>query len=513
MSKTDAYKISASGEARELLRTKGQFWTPDWVAEAMVEYVLADAGGEVFDPAVGAGAFFRAATTIAREKGVPVILSGMDIDPTALEQGLEQGLNRSDLVGVEIGDFVLQPPTNKFLAIVANPPYIRHHRLSAETKQQLKQLSLETIGRPLDGRAGLHVYFLIRALILLRENGRLAFIMPADTCEGKFARNLWHWISANYALDAVVAFTPEASPFPNIDTNPLVFFIRNAPPQKCFLWVKCSEPQTAAFKLWIRSGFKSTPAGLTITQRTLSEGLLTGLSRPPMTEKVGRYVLGDFVRIVRGVATGANDFFFMTAEQIEQIHIPERYFTRAVGRTRDVPSEEITQATLDALEARGRPTFLLALNGDDFDTYPESLKTYLKKGEALGLPQKPLISQRKPWYKTESRTPPPFLFSYLGRRNSRFIRNTARIIPLTGFLCVYPKYDDQDYNERLWEILNHPDTTANLAMIGKSYGDGAIKVEPRALEKLPIPDKVIEQAGSQMQMRLFESKQPYDHRD
>jgi hypothetical protein len=45
-------------------------------------------------------------------------------------------------------------------------------------------------------------------------------------------------------------------------------------------------------------------------------------------------------------------------------------------------------------------------------------------------------------------------------------------------------------------------------MIGKSYGDGAIKVEPRSLEKLPIPDSVIEQSGLPVQMRLFEKNQP-----
>ena len=83
------------------------------------------------------------------------------------------------------------------------------------------------------------------------------------------------------------------------------------------------------------------------------------------------------------------------------------------------------------------------------------------------------------------------------------------IIPLTGFLCVYPKSDDKEYTDRLWKILNHPDTVANLAMIGKSYGDGAVKVEPRSLEKLPIPENVIEQSGMQAQMRLFESKTPY----
>lgn len=243
--------------------------------------------------------------------------------------------------------------------------------------------------------------------------------------------------------------------------------------------------------------------------RELSEGLQTGFSRPPITERTSKYVLGDFVQVVRGVATGANEFFFLTDEQVQQLEIPEKYFVRAIGRTRDVPTEEITQETLDILREKGRPTLLLALNGEPFENYPEKLKNYLLSGEKLGLPQRPLISQRKPWYKTESRLTPPFLFAYLGRRNSRFIRNTAKIIPLTGFLCIYPRNDGNEFNERLWKILSHPDTISNLAMIGKSYGDGAIKVEPRALEKLPIPDSVIEQSGLPDQLRLFEQKEKY----
>jgi len=369
---------------------------------------------------------------------------------------------------------------------------------------------MQNTGVILDGRAGFHIYFLIRALSLMEENGRLAFIMPADTCEGKFAPDLWRWILNNYCLDAVIAFAPEASPFPNVDTNPLIFFIRNAEPKNKFVWAKCYESGTETFKLWVRSGFEIAPEkSFAAFSRDLTEGLQTGLSRPPVTEKPGKYVLGDFVQIVRGVATGSNEFFFLTDEQAKQFEIPEKYFVRAVGRTRDVPTEEITQKTLDTLRKKGRPTLLLSLNSEPFENYPEKLKKYLKNGESLGLPQRPLISQRKPWYKTESRLAPPFLFSYLGRRNSRFIRNTAKIIPLTSFLCVYPKNDEKEFTERLWKILNHPDTISNLAMIGKSYGDGAIKVEPRSLEKLPIPDSVIEQTGLPVQMLLLEGKTPY----
>ena len=100
----------------------------------------------------------------------------------------------------------------------------------------------------------------------------------------------------------------------------------------------------------------------------------------------------------------------------------------------------------------------------------------------------------------EKREIPPLLFTYLGRRSTRFIKNEAGVLPLTGFLCVYPIYQDKDFVDKLWQALNHPDTLENLKLVGKSYGSGAIKVEPGNLAKLPIPTHVVE---------LFGLKRPY----
>jgi hypothetical protein len=58
--------------------------------------------------------------------------------------------------------------------------------------------------------------------------------------------------------------------------------------------------------------------------------------------------------------------------------------------------------------------------------------------------------------------------------------------------------------ERLWRVLSHPETVANLAKVGKSYGGGAIKVEPRALERLPLPDRLVRSEGLD---RLVASRQ------
>jgi methylase of polypeptide subunit release factors len=497
-------KLPTNWPEREALRKKGQFWTPHWVAEAMVAYCLSEGSESIFDPAVGAGAFFLAAKQFARRQDRQIRLLGAEVDREVLRQATIAGLSERDLALVEIRDFVLQPPDNWFPAIVANPPYIRHHRLSPRTKESLRALSLELIGERLDGRAGLHVYFLLRALQSLSDGGRLAFIMPADTCEGVFARRLWRWITNHYRLDAVVTFTSEASPFPNVDTNPIIFLIRNAKPEGQFLWAQCKQPENESLRNWITTNFDQTSSDdLEVHRRNLVEGLMTGLSRAPAEQTGAGVVLADFARVMRGIATGANEFFFLTRQRANELKIPEEMLLPAVGRTRDVPADEITEDTLRRLEASGRPTLLFAPDGRALEDFPEEAREYLRQGQTAGLDQRPLIATRQPWYRMEARKPPPFLFAYLGRRNARFIRNSAGVTPLTGFLCIYPHRNDSEFVARLWQLLQHSETVKNLARVGKSYGSGAIKVEPRALERLPIPEHILASVGL-----ASESQQP-----
>jgi adenine-specific DNA-methyltransferase len=488
-------KLPSAGPARESLRKKGQFWTPDWVAEAMITYVLGGSSTEIFDPAVGAGAFFRATKNVSLTQQREIKLLGMELDPESRQQALDAGLSVGDLREVEIRDFLLNPPRREFDAIVANPPYIRHHRLSQETKSYLKHFGTNLIGKPLDGRAGYHVYFFLRALQVLSKQGRLAFIMPADVCEGVFAKVLWRWVLGNYRLDAVITFAPEATPFPGVDTNAIVFMLRNDIPKTAFTWAKCLSPNDSKLRAWVASNFQNSEIEILAGSRTIKEAGETGLSRPPSNGVRHRAVLGDFAFAMRGIATGANDFFFLTQTRARELCIPMEWLIPAVGRTRDVPGEVITADTIGDLKASGRPTLLLSLDATPQATLPKPLRQYVKHGEKLGLDKRSLIASRNPWYKMEVRTTPPFLFAYLGRRNARFIRNLAGVVPLTGFLCLYSRRSDLDFIEKLWNVLRDPETINNLALVGKSYGAGAIKVEPRALERLPLPESVLRRWG------------------
>jgi len=484
---------------REKLREKGQFWTPDWVAKAMVNYVIEDSK-LVFDPAFGRGAFYSAFKTIKLSGERNIGFYGTDIDSQLVEEARNKYLDDKSF-SIEQRDFIIAPPQRLFKSIVANPPYIRHHRLSEQVKRIAKEISFNALGKTIDGRAGIHVYFLIQALRLLEIDGKLAFIMPADTCEGIFSNQLWQWITNNYCLECVMTFKPEATPFPNVDTNAIILLIKNAQPTNRILWVEVNQPDTEDLSTLILSRFsvRNLPS-LRVIGRDLKEALTTGLSRDPEQAIDSRFTLIQFATVMRGIATGANDFFFMTKEEANKRNIPPEFLKLAIGRTRDIDGFYVTEETINSLDIKGRPSLLFAPDGRNLEDFPIPVQKYLREGEKRRLPEKSLISSRNPWYKMEQRTPPPFLFAYLGRRNARFIRNLADVVPLTGFLCVYPHSSDPGYVDKLWSILQDSETIRNLNLVAKSYGSGAIKIEPRALERLPIPQNLLSEFNGAMRI-------------
>lgn len=496
--------LPSTGPAREALRAKGQFWTPQWLAKVMAAWVTADEPDVLFDPAVGPGTFFAA----AREVGFQGDFAGFELDDYALAESFRLGLPSSELRGIEIGDFIGRRVGTSYPAIVSNPPYIRHHRLNEARKAELRRMAQDSLGFALDGRVGLHVYFLLKSLDLLAPGGRLAFLLPADVCEGVCSSALWRRLTERFRLDAVLTFADGAAPFPAVDTNAMVFLMSRRPPVRQAAWLRVTRPDTEAIwrALACRLADKSAVQSLS---RSLDELLATGFSRPPRLRGPAGIPLSAFARVVRGVATGANEFFFLTSSQVGELGLNRRHFKRAIGRTRDCPNGTLEMDDLERLDSAGRPTWLLSLGSEPRETLPKSFQDYLQLGEQMGLPNLALIKTRKPWYRMERRTAPALLFAYLGRRDCRFILNLAGAIPLTGFLCVFPWDDSPGHVKKLWRALNHPDTLANLVYVGKSYGGGALKVEPRQLDALEIPEHVLSEFGleppqASAQMTLLE---------
>lgn len=124
-------------------KTLGQYMTPDWAAEALVERYFPDLGDAdfVLEPSCGRGAFLRALPA-----HVPAL--GVEIDPE-----LAEAARRSSGRRVIVGDFRMVDIRDQPTAVIGNPPF-----------------TVRTIAE-----------FLERAWHLLPDDGRAGFILPAFT--------------------------------------------------------------------------------------------------------------------------------------------------------------------------------------------------------------------------------------------------------------------------------------------------------------------------------------------
>lgn len=174
-------------------RTLGQHWTPRPVAELMTAWAV-ESGGSVLDPATGSGRFVQAVErkyTFQAHDSEKSYIRAYEVSPLVLLIAqVNAALANHERVRLDfrLDNFLTAPMEfETFDAVICNPPYTRHHYLGKEMKSLLIGRTLAEFGVRPSGFTSLFVYFFIRALSLVREGGRLAFITPSELYEASYS--------------------------------------------------------------------------------------------------------------------------------------------------------------------------------------------------------------------------------------------------------------------------------------------------------------------------------------
>lgn len=197
--------------------------------------------------------------------------------------------------------------------------------------------------------------------------------------------------------------------------------------------------------------------------------------------------LGRIARVMRGIATGANDFFVLSDAEVAKWNLNPAYLRPVLTKTREAPGYTFEESDFDRLGREGKKRWLLYLTGPVSEGTPEA--RYIRYGEALGLHTRSLVQTRRRWYEMEQREPAPIYFTYLSRKKSRFIYNRAGVLALNVFLCIYPDQriaGDEMALKALLAVLNSLISKETLRHVGRTYGSDTIKLEPREMDRLPV---------------------------
>lgn len=471
----------------------GQFATPPALAIEILQSaktLWADERKVRFlDPAIGTGSFYSALLTVFGRDYIEYA-DGFEVDP-AFAEAAKSCWEASGLA-VGLNDFTLLDPRNhrKYNLIVSNPPYVRHHHMSADYKTDLQETVARRLGIRTSGLAGLYSFFLLLCDSWLEPDGLSVWLIPSEFMDVNYGEAVREYLTTKVQLLRIHRFCPSDVQFTDaLVSSAIVIFRKAEPKANTFIEMSFGGPLLAparsvhialetlkAARKW--SGFPSKHAKASIGPEHLC--------------------LGELFHIKRGLATGSNEFFILSIEQADKAGIPKE-FRRPI-----LPGPRFLREDVIEGDADGNPIITPRLVLVDCPLPEEEIRAehpafwrYIAKGKEAGIHETYLASRRTPWYSQEKRPPAPFLSTYMGRtRNGkkpfRVIRNKSDATAHNVYLLLYPKPDLAAALSRdplLYSIIfEHLQSIEDDAFFGEGrvYGGGLHKMEPKEMERVPL---------------------------
>ncbi len=468
----------------------GQFATPPELALSIARHVRALMGnpGSVrfLDPAIGTGSFFSAFARVFPPENIGTA-TGVELDPLFAETA--KGLWSDYGLTILQADFTRLPvPERRFDLVLTNPPYVRHHHLPVKEKNRLKAELARSLHLPISGLAGLYCYFLLLSHDWMEDGGLAAWLIPSEFMDVNYGVTLRRYLTERVTLLQIHRFSPSDVQFADALVSSAIVIFRKSPPP---------PSHAARFSFGGQLDLPETEALVQLDLLKQSRKWTQFPAQTTVNPTSDLTTLGDLFAIKRGLATGANSFFILTEEQVEEHDIPCHFIKPVLPGPRHV-THEIVEAL-----PNGAPDVTPRLYLLDCDQPEERIKAcwprfydYLESGKRQKIHLSYLASHRAPWYSQEQRPPAPFLCTYMGRarngkRPFRFIWNRSQATAHNVYLMLYPKGRLRDALTKtpelaadVFEALQRI-TPAQIITKGRVYGGGLYKVEPKELAQIP----------------------------
>lgn len=456
----------------------GQVATPEPIARLMAKWVMSAKPRAVLDPAAGLGGLL----TACRQFNPRIELVGAERDTETLQRAKTSAPRGTKLI---LADY-LKSDAGLFDGIIANPPYVKAHRLDYTEKDWL--YFEERLGTPLDRLTNLYALFLLKIWEDLAPRGRAAVILPAEFLNANFGEEIKERLLRAIRPAGIAIFAPSLNVFADALTTSAIVLLDKSHARKAPIWARLAETveDAEAFVEGLLAGRISASGSGLIDLAALNPKdkwlnlLLNGATERVSVQFANR--VGDYFKSRRGIATGANDFFCLSRAEMREHHLTEAHVEPCITKATDADGLVFTREKLDALVARDRRCFLLnpSRNG-------QNLARYLEVGEQQGIPKRHLPSHRPVWYLPENRAVADIWVAVFSRESVKFILNTSGAKNLTCFHGLYAKPGNESLAPLMTLFLNSSLGRESFSQVNRFYGDGLNKLEPKDVEDMPCP--------------------------
>jgi len=199
--------------------------------------------------------------------------------------------------------------------------------------------------------------------------------------------------------------------------------------------------------------------------------------------------LADWGNTYLGSVTGNNSYFTMSEEEAAAYGISVRELLRiSPPGSRHLRGLEFSAKSWKSLIAEGQRGYLFYPG----DNPSDAAKRYIEVGERQGVSKAYKCKVRSPWWRVPQVKAPDLLLTYMNHDRPRLIANTANAAIINSLYGVKLNEGRVEVGKALLPLASlNSVTLLGAEVVGRAYGGGLLKLEPREADKLPVPSLAV----------------------
>lgn len=463
-------------------KLRGAYYTPLQLADAMVELFASQNIATVLEPSCGDGVFLDSLKNLKLLDKVRKV-TAVEIDPDEAEKVRSRYLDfgQIEVCTEDFFDYYNRVlGKESFDLILGNPPYIRYQYLK-ESQREMQSEILTSHGMKANKLINAWVAFIVACVQLLSENGKIAFVIPAEILQVAYAEDLRLYLANNLAKITLIAF--EQLVFPDIEQEVVIFIGEKGKEEKGIRIIEMNNLDGFARLKLEKNGFqklqhvKEKWTKYFVTPDEIS--LIQELRNDNRFSKFSEYGL-----INVGITTGNNGYFSVTEETTERYGLANVTLP-LIGRSSHAHGIYFTQEDWGKNKGIGKRARLISFPDIPFEEYPDGHKKYISLGEKNGEHEGYKCSIRDKWYIIPSVWVPDAFFLRRNNLYPKFVLNRCGAVSTDTMHRM--KFNEGVTPENILLAYYNSISFAFTEICGRSYGGGVLEVLPGEMGNILLP--------------------------
>ncbi|GGM05955.1 DNA methyltransferase [Streptomyces cinereus] len=475
----------------------GAYYTPDEVCRILTNWAIQCRNDTVLEPSFGKCGFLSASLSRLKELGnnsPQNQIFGCDIDPNAflfLNELLETGPGLAHFIEKDFMELEFDSTWGRIFSVsIGNPPFISSQKLEPLTKKKLQKKWSE-IGIKLNQKASLWAHFLIHACQFIKEDGRLAWVLPMSFLQADYSQEIRKYISSIFTDSLCIVMEQKLFLSEGTDEQTVILLCKNKknnpifePNKIVFSQARNNEELESIINAWEDGSLEKRE--ITNFKPSYMNSDSEVKKAYDKLSSMG-YVseLGDKLSIKLGIVTGDNKFFLANAKKLLNNNIDKGgidYIISSLKYSKGIKYDILEH--LDNIEL-GMSGYILSLNESKPDP---NLIEYFSKYPKDKLNINYTFKKRKSWCTPNDRKIPDAFLVAMSRQGPRLVLNEARInCTNTIYRADFLNNEISELEKKLISIsLLTSFSQLSAEFNGRKFGVNVLKLEPSEMKKIKL---------------------------